>query len=246
MLAATILTAAPAFAAPVTFERLVNADKEPQNWLMNHRTYDGQRFSPLDRINKQNVKSLHLAYAVALGGSAVNENIEATPLVEDGFLYIVDQWGIVYKIDVRSGDAGRIVWHMDPKQEKPPSWGNRGVALWGNLRDLGRRLTLARDRHRQGDRQGCLGIQHAGPAGAWSHLHRAAGHQGPGRDRLVRRRPRHARLDRFSSDAATGKAFVEEVHGGPAPGEPGSETWKDKEQRLGGDRRRLDVDDRHL
>jgi alcohol dehydrogenase (cytochrome c) len=45
-MAATLL-AAPALAAEVTPERLVNADKEPQNWLMNHRTYDGQRFSPL-------------------------------------------------------------------------------------------------------------------------------------------------------------------------------------------------------
>ncbi len=39
--------AAPALAAEVTPERLANP-QEPQNWLMNHRTYDGQRFSPLD------------------------------------------------------------------------------------------------------------------------------------------------------------------------------------------------------
>jgi alcohol dehydrogenase (cytochrome c) len=37
-------------AADVTPERLLNTDKEPQNWLMNHRTYDGQRFSPLDKM----------------------------------------------------------------------------------------------------------------------------------------------------------------------------------------------------
>ena len=43
--------AAPAMAAEVTSDRLINADKEPQNWLMNHRTYDAQRYSPLDRIN---------------------------------------------------------------------------------------------------------------------------------------------------------------------------------------------------
>src|SRR3954462_5802496 len=130
LFAATTALTAPALAADVTPEQLLNADKEPHNWLMNHRTYDGQRFSPLDKINKQNVKPLHLAYAVALGGPAANENIQDTPLAEDGFLYIVDQWAIVYKIDVRSGDAGRIVWSMNPKQEKPPSWGNRGVALW--------------------------------------------------------------------------------------------------------------------
>src|SRR6476469_10938973 len=77
----------PAFAGDVTPDRLVNADKEPHNWLMNHRTYDGQRYSPLDRINKTNVKGLKLAYAVPLGGGAGDEFTVATPLVEDGFLY---------------------------------------------------------------------------------------------------------------------------------------------------------------
>ena len=120
----------PTVAADVTADRLSNADKEPQNWLMNHRTYDAQRYSPLDRINKANVKSLKLAFAVAIGGTSVNENLESTPLAEDGFLYVVDQWGVVYKIDARSGDAGRIVWRMDPGQEKIIA-ANRGAALWG-------------------------------------------------------------------------------------------------------------------
>src|SRR6478752_7526165 len=110
LLSASILAAAPALAADVTPERLANPDKEPQNWLMNHRSYDSQRFSPLARISKDNVKSLKLAYAV-------------------------DIWGTVYKIDVRSGTTGRIVWRMDPKQERVPDRGlsNRGVALSGNF-----------------------------------------------------------------------------------------------------------------
>jgi alcohol dehydrogenase (cytochrome c) len=121
LLAGAAATAAcPAWAAEVTPDRLANADKEPHNWLMNHRTYDAQRYSPLARINKDNVKNLELAYAVAIGGTSANENLQATPLAEDGFLYIVDQWGVVYKIDARSGDMGRIVWRMDPGQEKLP------------------------------------------------------------------------------------------------------------------------------
>ena len=64
-----ITVALSAEAAEVTSERLLNPDKEPQNWLMNHRTYDGQRFS-LSRINKDNVKNLRLAYAVPLGGDS--------------------------------------------------------------------------------------------------------------------------------------------------------------------------------
>ena len=59
LLAGSVLAAtAPVLAAEVTPQRLLNPDKEPQNWLMNHRSYDGQRFSPLARINKDNVKGL--------------------------------------------------------------------------------------------------------------------------------------------------------------------------------------------
>src|SRR5262245_14300625 len=89
----------PASAADVTPDRLINAEKQPHNWLMNHRSYDAQRFSPLDAINKNNVKGLKLAYAVALGAAAGKEYNEATALAEDGFLYITDSWGVLYKID---------------------------------------------------------------------------------------------------------------------------------------------------
>jgi alcohol dehydrogenase (cytochrome c) len=142
MLGGVMLAVAPAPAADVTFERLVNADKEPHNWLMNHRTYDGQRFSPLARINKDNVKNLKVAYAVPLGGAAGNEFTNATPLVEDGFMYVTDSWGVLYKIDVRSGDYGRILWRMDPKQERQLR--NRGAALWGNLVITGAGINPAR------------------------------------------------------------------------------------------------------
>jgi alcohol dehydrogenase (cytochrome c) len=131
LLAGSMLAAWPVLAADVTPERLLNPDKEPQNWLMNHRSYDGQRFSPLDKINKANVKGLRLAYAVALGGGAGNEFTNATPLAEDGFLYVTDSWNVLYKIDATSGDAGRIVWRMDPKQDRQMR--SRGAALSGNL-----------------------------------------------------------------------------------------------------------------
>jgi len=128
---AAALLAGTAEAADVTYERLLNPDKEPQNWLMHHRDLGSQRHSPLDMLNKANAKNLKLLFAVPLGGKSANESIEATPLVEDGFMYIVDSWGILYKIDVRSGTAGKIVWKMDPKIERQDR--NRGAALWGNL-----------------------------------------------------------------------------------------------------------------
>jgi alcohol dehydrogenase (cytochrome c) len=225
LLGSIALIAAPALAAEVTPERLINADKEPQNWLMNHRTYDGQRFSPLDQINKTTVKSLKLAYAVSIGGTSANENLEATPLVEDGFMYMVDLWGIVYKIDVRSGDAGRIVWRMNPKQEKSAN-ANRGVALWGNYvisgasyppriiasdKETGKvawETNLSTDQPEVSITAAPLAIRDKIIAGA------------SGGDRGVR--------DFIAAlDAASGKVLWRKFTI-PAPGEPGSETWKDK------------------
>ncbi len=64
LLACTTLTPISTRAADVTFERLLNP--EPQNWLMNHRDFGAQRFSPLDAINKTNVKNMKLLFAVAI------------------------------------------------------------------------------------------------------------------------------------------------------------------------------------
>jgi alcohol dehydrogenase (cytochrome c) len=220
-----MLAVAPAGAADVTPDRLANADREPQNWLMNHRSYDAQRYSPLDRINKGNIKDLRLAYAVAIGGASANESLQSTPLAEDGFLYVVDQWGVLYKIDGRSGDAGRIVWRMDPGQEKVPL-ANRGAALWGNLV-----ITVANYPARMiatnketgkvawetnlADGQVDLQLTAAPLAVKDKIILGAAGGDRGTRDFIV------------ALDAATGKvAWRQYVV--PAPGEPGSETWKDK------------------
>src|SRR5437879_10457362 len=83
------------YAADVTYERLMHP--EPQNWLMNHHDFGAQRYSPLDSINKTNAKNLRLAFALALGGNSGNENLVATPLVDDGFMYMSDAWSVVYK-----------------------------------------------------------------------------------------------------------------------------------------------------
>jgi alcohol dehydrogenase (cytochrome c) len=223
LVAGTMLAALPALAAEVTPERLINADKEPQNWLMNHRTYDGQRFSPLARINRSNVKNLKLAYAVPLGGTVGNGFTEATPLVEDGFIYIPDSSGIVYKIDGRSGDAGRIVWRMDPKQERQAA--NRGVALWGNyvisIANQPARV-LATDKETgkivwetNVSDNPALRITGA-PLAIKDKILMGAAASGSGiRDWIA------------ALDAATGK-LVWRKYTVPAPGEPGSETWKDK------------------
>src|SRR5712691_1549732 len=207
-------------AADVTPQRLLNP--EPHNWLMNHRTYDGQRFSPLTRINKGNVKTLKLAYAVPLGGGAGNEWVEATPLVEDGFLYITDAWGVVYKIDGRAGDVGRVVWRMEPKQERMAT--NRGAAFWGNyvisLANYPARVIAT-------DKETGKMVWETNMVFGQPDLFLSAAPL-PIKDKLIvgaSGGDRGVRDWIAGLDAATGRVLWRKFTI-PAPGEPGSETWK--------------------
>ncbi len=140
LLIATALT--PARGADVTNERLLNPQREPQNWLLHHGNYQGHRFSLLKEINTDTVKNLKPVFTVALGGFQsggryASGALEATPLVEDGIMYVPDGWGSVYAIDVTAGKKGVIKWKMDPGTDR--AWAgdvaccgvnNRGVALW--------------------------------------------------------------------------------------------------------------------
>jgi alcohol dehydrogenase (cytochrome c) len=222
LLAGVVVSTTAALAADVTPERLLDADREPQNWLMNHRTYDGQRCSPLARITRDNVKNLKLAYAVSLGGNAGNEFTNATPLAEDGFLYVTDSWGVLYKIDATSGDVGRILWRMDPKQERQQR--NRGAALWGNLvitgAGIGPPRIIATNKE-----TGKVVWETSFPDTPDVTFTSAAL---PIRDKLIigaANGDQGVRDWIGALDAATGK-LVWRNFTIPAPGEPGSETWK--------------------
>src|SRR3984893_15627932 len=129
-------------AADISCERALSADQEPQNWLLHHKNYQGHRFSQLKEINTGTVANLKLAFTVGLGGMEAgvkhaNGNLEATPLVDDGVMYVTDGWGSVYAIDVTSGKKGVVRWKFNPEVDRV--WAgdvaccgvnNRGVALW--------------------------------------------------------------------------------------------------------------------
>jgi quinohemoprotein ethanol dehydrogenase len=126
-----ILGATPgAGAAPVTGQRIIHADQEPQNWLAHGRTYGEQRYSPLRQVNEGNVGQLGLAWSYATG---TTRGLQATPIVVDGRMYTTAVWSVVYALDAKTG---RELWRYDP--QVPRAWGryaccdavNRGVALW--------------------------------------------------------------------------------------------------------------------
>ena len=193
------------------------------------------------RINKANVKNLKLAYAVPLGGTAGMEVIDATPLVEDGFLYIIDGWGVLYKIDGSSGDAGRIVWRMEPKQEQQAT--NRGAALWGNLvitaANYPARI-IATDK--ETGKVAWETNMVFGDAGA-APDQRAARHQGQDHRGRGRGRSRRARLDRRARCRDRQGAVAQVHHSGARRAR--QRDLEGQHQRLA-DRRRRDVGDRDL
>src|SRR5205823_3138129 len=147
-------------------DRLINAQNEPQNWLMMNGDYGSTRYSKLSQINRENVKSLHMTWALALGGMQdVGQNgpeAEVNPLIDNGFMYTSDGWGTIYKIDARNPGKGEFVWISDSgvrhEGNVPRS---RGIALWAGrarCQDRQRALALVRraeaGRARQRDLEG--------------------------------------------------------------------------------------------
>src|SRR3984957_3354004 len=140
LLMATALT--PLRADDMTTERALNPQREPQNWILHHGNYQGHPVSALKEIDTNTAKNMRLAYTVALsgfqsGGRYAFGNLEATPIVEDGMMYVPDGWGSVYAIDLTNGRKASIKWKMDPGTDR--NWAgdvaccgvnNRGVALW--------------------------------------------------------------------------------------------------------------------
>lgn len=115
--------------------RIIKASGE--EWLSYGRTYDEQRFSPLDQINTGNVGELGLAWYADLDTA---RGQEATPLVIDGKIYVTTAWSKVKAFDATTG---KPLWDYDPKV--PGETGvkaccdvvNRGLAAWGNMLFLG-------------------------------------------------------------------------------------------------------------
>ena len=124
------VSAAPPPVAQVNARRLVEADKEPGNWMSYGRTYSEQRFSPLQQVNADNVNELGLVWSYDLN---TERGIEATSIVVDGVMYMTSSWSIVHAIDARNGEH---LWTFNPMVAKEKAKHtccdvvNRGVAVW--------------------------------------------------------------------------------------------------------------------
>jgi alcohol dehydrogenase (cytochrome c) len=224
-----LVAAATVVHAQVSFERILDADREPQNWLSYSGTPRNQRHTLLTQITPANVASLQLQW---IWQARSLEKFEATPLVVDGVLYTVQAPNDVVALDAVTG---RPFWTFayTPAPEGRPCCGrvNRGVAILGETLFMG---TI--DAHliaidaKTG--QQVWKTQVANAADRYSITHTplvvkdkvivgTGGGDGPIRGFIA------------AYDAKTGKEAWR-FYTIPGPGEPGNETWSGDSWKTGG------------
>jgi alcohol dehydrogenase (cytochrome c) len=133
--AALALLAVSTINAQVTFDRILHADKEPQNWLTYSGTTLGQRYSPLKQITPDNVKDLTMQWAFQARST---EKFEATPLVVDGMMYVTQAPNDVVALDAATGEI-KWLYSYSVSRDARPCCGriNRGLAILGNTLYMG-------------------------------------------------------------------------------------------------------------
>ncbi len=196
---------------PVTHAMLENPD--PGDWLMFSRTYDAQRFSPLDQIDTGNVRRLTLSWARGLG----NGNTGTVPLAYNGVLYLVAPGAMVLALDATTGD---VLWRYrrEVSDSVAANARSKSLAIYGDVI-----VHTAPDSH-------VIGLDAQTGALRWEAQTDTRGHtSGPivvdglaisggacfgNRDNCYL----------VAHDVETGREAWR-FYTTPAPGEPGDETW---------------------
>jgi alcohol dehydrogenase (cytochrome c) len=129
----TLLTAGAA--AQVPADRLLNAAREPQNWLTYSGDYLSQRHTALAQITPANVRNLELRWVFQAQSL---EKFAVTPLVVDGIMYVTQANNSVVALDAK---AGRVFWvyqHTLPADLKLCCGSvNRGLGILGDVLFMG-------------------------------------------------------------------------------------------------------------
>lgn len=223
------LLSAPAD-AQVPYERIRDAVSEPGSWLTYSGSYASHRFSSLAQITTENVSGLRPAWVYQV--QEIGE-VETTPIVADGVMYVTEARSRVAALDVRTG---RTLWRYEPELPRdlrvlgyPPV--NRGVAvlddrvfvgtLDAHLVALDALSGAVRWKVQLGDNAAGYGITSAPLAIDGMVIMGISGGEAGIR----------GFLDAY--DAETGERLWR-FHTIPGPGEPGHETWGGDSWKTGG------------
>ena len=215
--------------AQVSFERVLQNEKEPHNWLSYSGALDNQRYSRLTQITPGNVKNLQLAW---VWQNRSLEKFEATPLVVDGVMYTVQPPNDIVALDAATGRPFWTYSHT-PAPEARACCGrvNRGLAILGDTLFMGTldaRLVAVDAKSGQliwntqvAEAKGGYSITMSPNVVRDKVIIGTGGGDGPIRGYIA------------AFDIKTGKE-VWRFYTIPGPGEPGNETWAGESWKTGG------------
>ena len=96
-----VCSSARSLAQDVPYDRILHSQSEPQSWLTYAGSYSSQQYSSLKQINRENISNLKVAWMYQASKPA--SNLESSPIVVDGVMYITEPPGTVTALDVRTG-----------------------------------------------------------------------------------------------------------------------------------------------
>ena len=114
--------------AQVTYDRILQADREPQNWLTYGGGYSSHRYSLLDKITRENVKQLTLKW---VWRPRYLDKMETTPLVVDGVMYTVQNSEVV-ALDAATGRTFWTFRYRVPPESNAYLMVVKGLAIAGD------------------------------------------------------------------------------------------------------------------
>ena len=135
----TVASASGEPAAPAALD----PSAKPVEWLAYHGDYASRNYSPLDQINRDTVKTLHVVWRQSLTPDAPRDsalkppppssNNETTPLMVGGRVYFSTGVGGVAALDAASG---KVAWNVDPFIAEDPASADDARRVGGATRAL--------------------------------------------------------------------------------------------------------------
>ena len=119
-------------ASAVTIDEIVADQKSTDDIVSYGLGPRGQRFSPLEQINKENVAGLVPAWSFSFGGEK-QRGQESQPIIKDGVIYVTGSYSRMWAIDAKTGEE---MWQYDARLPEGilPCCDviNRGAAILGD------------------------------------------------------------------------------------------------------------------
>ncbi|MBV8400536.1 MAG: PQQ-binding-like beta-propeller repeat protein [Acetobacteraceae bacterium] len=129
LLLTVAMLAGTSAAHAATWDELVKAGAQANNWLLYGGNLEETRYWPSDAINTQNVGQLKVKWVFQTG---VLGSFENSPIIENGIMYVTTPYNHAFAIEARTG---KELWHYQQRLASVPLCcgpNNRSVAILGD------------------------------------------------------------------------------------------------------------------